>query len=702
MVPPSAPTTRPRTTMSSEEQLVRRAVRKQFYRGLTAGNIEFKSAYYIVGPLRTHPGYLDSKEVHLINEFNWLESYLIKTKGLSTIKTRALINKWLKLKTTGKLGEVIRTEFGPTYFTAPQFNKIDALRKSYILHVARMKKRLEIKASATAKRENILGVSINKAKGVAADIRGAMKDIQKNYYAADRGTRLGMLVSGIALVGLVLSSKGAQKFKKPLYAALKAVGLGLAANYLTKLVTGKGLLEMTNSKLDEVQGINNTYKEAFGVRSEKSARLMQDFFIQCGPLKAYDTFSTFLKLREEYGRNGVNQNNRTFDIAGVDMPGRSIYLALTIFDRKHKLHKIIAAMDKVKKEMAARGETFESPPINAIMASILMNEDVALVTTARGVSVLPVRTLSRMRWSSDDMRNTRNYWMWNAATYDWDAHYNHREHLDNLGKYAIDESRPLTDVINEKNIIPEWCKKGFTEANKKYISGNRNPGAYVYIDTNENYAYIISKVDVPHGLRTTREEARRKAVLKAHKQGFAKIDSMYPGKNLNHTTEPVGHIFLRVNNVAKSGVMFLRTALPAAIPADKDKPGSREYNSKINGSWAGGSIMYRAQRDRNNDLLIPGKVTLKFSEAKTILAEYKRRGASSLGAWANKDITWLENKFLSNLGLNRTHLPKIDKVLKYMSNRYSTMYTKRGLTGEILFQGASAVELAEIKRIVNK
>lgn len=681
--------------------MVRRAVRKQFYRGLTAGNIEFKSPYYIIEPLRNHPGYLDSKEVDLVNDFNWLESFLIRTKGLSTVKTRALINKWLRLKTKGKLGEVIRNEFGGTYFTIAEFGKIDTLRKNYILHVARMKKRLEIKANSTAKRENILGVGIDKAVGFGADVRGVLKNMQKNYYGASRGERFGMLAAGVAVVGLVLSSKMAGKFKGPLKAVLKAFGVGAAFHFLPKLFTGKSGFAMLNTKLDEVQGINKAYKEAFGISSEPSARLMQDFFIHCGPLKAYDTFSTYLKLREEYGNNGVAMKNRTFDIAGVDMPGRAIYQALTIFDRKYRLHKMVRAMDKVKREMETRGERFESPPISAIMASILMNEDVAIVPKpGGGFRVLPVRQMDRMRWSSADMNNTKDYWMWNAATYDWDARYDHREHLDNLGKYGMDASSPLTRVINEKNIIPKWCKKGFTEANKKYVAGSRNPGSYVYIDKNENYAYIISKVDVPHGLGTPREEARRKAILEGHKQGFAKIDSMYLGKSLNHTTEPVGHIFLRVGGVAKSGVMFLRTALPASGATDKDKPGTREYNSKIGGMWAGGSIQYRAERSRNNDLLTPGKVTLKYAEAKSIIVEYKNRGASMLGAWAGKDINWLQNEFLKKLGLSSAHIPKMDKVLEYLSNRYAYMYTKRGLTGKILFGGVSSIELAEIKKIV--
>lgn len=704
MTPPpiSAPTSRPSASISPEEQLVRRAVRKNFYQGLTAGNLEFKSPYYIVQPLRTHPGYLDSQEVDLVNEFNWLEDFLIKTKGHNTVRTRALINRWLQIKTTGQLGEVIRTEFSASYFTPTEFTKIDALRKSYLLHVARMKKRLEIKADATQKRENILGVSIGKVQSVGGDVRDFMKDIQANYYAADRNTRLGMLVSGVLAAGFIFTSKGAEKLKKPLIAALKVLGVGLAANYLTRLVTGKGALEMGNTKLDSIQGINKAYKEAFDLRSEKSARLMQDFFIHCGPLKAYDTFATYLKLRERYGTNGVNSKDRTFDIAGVDMPGKNIYMALTIFDRKYKLHKIIKAMDKVKKQMEARGEKFESPPINALMATILM-KDMTIITTSSGaVSVLPFSPTGRMNWTSSDLRNTRNFWVWNRAGYDWDASYNHRDNLENLSRYGMNETRDLKDAIDEKNIIPEWCKQGFTEAHKQYLAGGKNPNAYVYVDTANNYAYIISKVEVPHGLRVTREAARRQALISAHKQGLDKMESMYPGKQLMHTTEPMANVYLKEAGVSKSGVMFLRTALPPATAADNDKQGSREYTSKISGSWAGGDILYRAKKDRDKELLQAGKVKLTYAEAKTIIAEYKRRGTPMLGAWASKDINWLQNTFLSNLGLNNAHIPKMDKVLEYMSNRNATMYTKRGLTGEILFKGASSEERIEIQRIVNR
>jgi hypothetical protein len=712
---PSHPSTVPRL-LNREDLIVRDAVRRKMFKDLTLANIGSKDpSYFFTHLLRLDRSKLDSKSdiLGLLKQYDVVDG-ILKKKGTNVYsKKTALLDKWLKSTTDAHLkSDIDAINRHHTPITTTEYDKIKELYDLYKQFYLHQKQSLVIEGGATTRRENVLGVGINKAKSFLADARDWYREAQQNYWDMDKGTRRATIIAGIIMIGLIAKTKAGAKLRGGAILGLKVVGAAIGFNLLTKLGSGKYATEHVNAIADDIQNINETFRDRFdiphGHKGEMAARNMQDLFVMCGNRSFYGIAKSFLDLKGIYdGKIGGKKTKKIFNtkildprersmtIYGVNMDGKKIYQALNDFNNAFPFKNFIAAIDELNRERAKKGLSPIDLSVGTIMAIILTKK--SFLKQIAGGKIAVMRYLSRDKLGWTPSNSPGNFWHVQAAPHSWQFKSYSPDALD---KYSLDKlcnarvssRRDLADVIKADHVVPQIYEKGFLATHKKMLGSRKK--IETYKDTAGGAGYAIVNEKVSYSVGGKPEDYIRLAITDGFNKGMQKLEGKYGTDNVQFG-EAVKVILITTGGKVTSVRILIHTPFKPTSATDDNK-GALQYRLMDNGEWPEGRAALRGGTET-----IKSSKKLNLASFEIILKAFRANKIFHPNNTLDSFVRYFNTLSPTTQTLKKTDTAKIGNMLEFMSDRYAGVLSYEGLTYYLISHGygSNAKELRMLKNL---
>lgn len=576
-----------------------------------------------------------------------------------------------------------------SHLTPEQKNSVTKAYHQYKLYRNRLEDQLKLEKTVKQERETFLSKPIEYAKSGERYVAEKIQTMRDHWAGMDGKEK--MLAGLTILIGsayfLNSENEGIQKTKDALMkAGLLALGY-VGINATSKVFTGKSLSNMIGERIEDKSGKRDFLKESFNT-DRAGADNMQTSLAVLGNYDFAWLADNYVMEEARIKKFNVPDKHREISVGGVaenEMSPHNIYLAMKLLDDKLKrknssIGKMGEELKKAEREALLAGRDFVPPTWAMIITAVLQDQELGIAFGPKGeIRVESSKTIETV-WETNNKNRTKKWWPLIGRPKDWKNQIVdkkpketiHEDQLNKLSSTIIPESKPLSDVISEKNF--GRFTRGFNSLYENVYKKRPSDLFHTFQDTAEKAMYVTSKAKVDTQTHSGGTAARLAAVEGAYEQALANLKtqveqvpalSAYKDR-LSEFAQPVFGTFIGPNkDGAKEYVMFLRLTLP----------GSAEFSLRDKHEWPEGNMMQQMHEKQltTGDLLniadfkvmADNKVLEAFKDTKFAKA-YKFESPYG-GAYES---------FLARAKLTKDQDTEITKVLAH----YSRQFANSGMT----------------------